>query len=173
MEGLSRPKAHNIECLRTWLLREREKSKGPQKDREAMFVSGGQEPWTWMDMEDQQEEGEDFIAFQPPAAERDPFQDKISYWLIIIMEFFRPSKDEDGKQRLRMFNNARMLAWLPSLLGAILAAMVPVATILGLFHVHKILTRIYVLMGVTCALAIGLKLLTAAKTTEVFAITAA
>jgi len=134
------------------------------------FAGDGDEMSTWNDMKDLQ----DFVAIQSPESMRDPFQEKVSYWMIWFYEQVkRCLKKEVNKTRPHLYTKFHEIAMWPSLLGAALAAMVPVAAILGLFHVKHTVTRIYVLMGITCAVALGLKLLTSAKTTDVFAFTAA
>jgi len=168
MEGLSRPKKHNVDCFRAWLFRQQEKPEFWLNGK--TFFTPDEEWFTWMDMKEE----EDLVAIQPPDSMRDPFQEKISYSIIWLYELFKRSwRNKDANQRLHLYTKFREVAMIPSFLAATLAAMVPVAAILGLFHIKHTLTRIYVLMGITCALAFGLKLLTSAKTTDVFAITAA
>lgn len=169
MEGLERPKKHNLKCFKSWLYRQRQ-DPNSQVGGKSFFAAEGDERATWEDMQDL----EDFVAIQSPASMRDPFQERISFWIIWVYELFKKSwRNKDGNERLHIYTKFHEVAMWPSLLAAALAAMVPVAAILGLFHIEQTLTRIYVLMGITCALAFGLKLLTSAKTIEVFAITAA
>jgi hypothetical protein len=172
MEGLARPKKHNLKCFRTWLhlQRERPEYEGSGSGGLGLFAEEGDEFFTWMDMKDL----EDFVAIQPPESMRDAFQETISYWMISAYDKAkRQLKIKDEKGALHLYTKFHEIAMWPSLVGAALAAMVPVAAILGLFHINHTLTRIYVLMGITCTLAFGLKLLTSAKTMDVFAITAA
>jgi hypothetical protein len=170
MESLARPEKHNLECFRTWLFREQRKPEFLDADKTSCYATDGSENFTWMDMKDLK----DFIAIQPPESIRDPFQEKLSYWIIWLYEGLKsPWRNKEGNERLHLYTKFYEVAMWPSLLAATLAAMVPVATILGLFHIKHVSTRIYALMAITCVLALGLKLLTSAKTTDVFAITAA
>jgi len=60
-----------------------------------------------------------------------------------------------------------------SFIVALAGAILPVVSILALFFIKNTLKRIYTLMGLTVAFAIAVKALTSAKTTDIFAITAA
>jgi hypothetical protein len=53
------------------------------------------------------------------------------------------------------------------------AASLPVVAVLILYFIKNTLKRIYVLIGLTVAFAISTKLLTSAKSIEIFAATAA
>jgi hypothetical protein len=65
------------------------------------------------------------------------------------------------------------MGMITSFLAALLASMIPVLSILILYFIKNTLRRIYTLMGFTVLFALVLKLLTSAKTMDVFAVTAA
>jgi hypothetical protein len=88
-----------------------------------------------------------------------------------IVDEYIPEKQEP--EQFRIYDKVRVLSMVTSALAAMVAAIIPVLSILGLFHIKKTERRIYALMGITIAFAIIFKAMTSAKTTDVFAVTAA
>jgi len=80
MKVLRRPGKEKLEGFRTWLMKERHQSKEKVTGL-SDYASEGQEYLTWMDMEDL----DDLVAIEPPASERDAFQEKVGNWITWII----------------------------------------------------------------------------------------
>jgi hypothetical protein len=64
-------------------------------------------------------------------------------------------------------------ARLSAFISTLCAGLFPVLSILALFHIESILKRIYALIGLTVGFALIARILTGAKSIEIFAATAA
>jgi hypothetical protein len=68
---------------------------------------------------------------------------------------------------------ARKWSSVSSFIIAVLAALCPVISMVVLFEIKKTIDRLWTLIGLTLGFALAVKICTAAKSTEIFAVTAA
>jgi hypothetical protein len=74
---------------------------------------------------------------------------------------------------LKIHNMARTVSKFSSFLIAVLAALVPVFSMVALYFIKRTIIRLWTLIGLTMAFALAVKFCTSAKSTDVFAVTVA
>jgi len=198
METLESATKRNSTCLRDWLSNERRRSPR-EKNGDPVFAWKSEElTWAEMDkLEDliviQAPRSERDVFEQRVSRGMVSVYDFFKSWRrpkdedendneIASTDSSQPEesektthkkKEKEAPSHLRIYHNTRFLAMITSFLAALVAAIIPVVSILVLYFLKKTLRRIYALMGLTIVFAIAFKALTSAKTTDVFAVTAA
>jgi len=74
---------------------------------------------------------------------------------------------------LKIYNNAKVASRLSAFVITIVAALVPVLTMVALYFIRRTINRLWSLAGFTVFFSLALKLFTTAKSSEVFAVVAA
>jgi hypothetical protein len=82
-------------------------------------------------------------------------------------------EEADSEELLAMRNHARFISNFSSYAIAIAAALIPVFSMVALYFVKRTLIRLLILIGLTVGFALAVKVTTAAKSTDIFAIAVA
>lgn len=180
LEALDRPSNHAIKCFRDWLilLNTEEKEFMPEAELRTWYEPPGLK---------------DLLAVQADRSLRDPFDEKVSHWFIDAVDFVKvryknwrkrgnngvgdpnlsPSKPIARDKELRVYTKLRWVGMATAFLAALTGALIPIISILALYHIKGTPKRIYALIGFTVVFALVVKGVLRARTVDVFAMTAA
>jgi hypothetical protein len=169
---LQKPQGNYLKRLREWI--------GDSQGGSKPEAFAHPEAWVWRAQDHRGERTEsDFVAMAAPTVERDVFTQAVIYPLVALYHalwgrtHMRKQDVLDLESGIVEYNEEK-LDRIGMVISTVLASVLPVVAVLGLFFVHSLLKRIYIMIGITAAFAGLLALLSDGKgrRIEIFAATA-
>ncbi len=193
LEAVDRPSKHAIKCFRTWLdfLQEKWPTFMPSTEATTWLEPGDLEDLLAIQADRSLRDPFDekvsrsligVYDFLFQKREKRPSEDANHSQKMSVQTSEAPAKKNSNRPQenpdeiikdLRVYRKVKWVGMVTAFLAALVGALIPILSILGLFHIKSTPKRIYTLIGLTVVFALAVKLLSGARTIDLFAVTAA
>lgn len=151
LSKLEQPRGSYISAFREWL--------GDSKGGMSKGLFKNIEAWLWLEKDIRGENVEhDYVALAAPKVERDPFTRVVIYPLVRSYHALWGSKRLDKRfvvdeESQYVEYSEEKMEKVGLVMSTVIASILPVVAVLGLFFVKDLLKRIYIMIGITAGFA--------------------